>query len=107
MYIEYFTYPPTFLFSESLRNFKKNMKMGRFNEENMAKRDKALVQKEEEEKAASALITVGKRCQVQVAGHPTKIGTVMFVGMCFYFFPYDQKNCIWCSGELVLHTCFA
>ncbi|MCJ8733542.1 hypothetical protein PDJAM_G00224750 [Pangasius djambal] len=66
--------------ADSLRNFKKNMKIGRFNEENMAKREEALSQKEEEEKAALALITVGKRCQVQVAGQPTKIGTVMFVG---------------------------
>lgn len=79
-----------FILKESLRSFKKNMKMGRFNEENVAKRDEALLQKEEEEKAASALITVGKRCQVQVAGHPSKIGTVMFVGMCPYFFPRDQ-----------------
>ncbi|KAF5897661.1 tubulin-folding cofactor B, partial [Clarias magur] len=66
--------------ADSLRNFKKNMKMGRFNEENMAKRDEGLSQKEEEEKAALTLITVGKRCQVQVAGQPSKIGTVMFVG---------------------------
>ncbi|KAM9481146.1 tubulin-folding cofactor B isoform 1-T3 [Clarias gariepinus] len=66
--------------ADSLRNFKKNMKMGRFNEENMAKREEELSQKEEEEKAALALITVGKRCQVQVAGQPSKIGTVMFVG---------------------------
>ncbi|XP_060779381.1 tubulin-folding cofactor B [Neoarius graeffei] len=66
--------------AESVRSFKKNMKMGRFNEENMAKHEEALLQKVEEEKAALALITVGKRCQVQVAGQSTKIGTVMFVG---------------------------
>ncbi|XP_072551809.1 tubulin-folding cofactor B [Salminus brasiliensis] len=66
--------------ADSVRNFKKNMKLGRFNEEDMAKREEAFVQKEEEEKAALASITVGKRCQVQVAGQPTKIGTVMFVG---------------------------
>ncbi|KAL6478628.1 hypothetical protein MHYP_G00120610 [Metynnis hypsauchen] len=66
--------------ADSLRNFKKNMKVGQFNEENMGKREEAHAQKEEEEKAALASITVGKRCQVQVAGQPTKIGTVMFVG---------------------------
>ncbi|KAF7699280.1 tubulin-folding cofactor B [Silurus meridionalis] len=66
--------------SDSVRNFKKNMKIGRFNEENMAKLEETLSQKENEEKAALALITVGKRCQVQVAGQPTKIGTVMFAG---------------------------
>ncbi|XP_076846524.1 tubulin-folding cofactor B [Brachyhypopomus gauderio] len=66
--------------ADSLRNFKKNMKVGRFNEENVAKHEESVAQKEEEEKAALALITVGRRCQVQVAGQPTKIGTVMFVG---------------------------
>lgn len=65
------------------------MKIGRFNEENMAKREEELLQKEEEEKATLALITVGKRCQVHVVGQPTKIGTVMFVGMCSHFFPTD------------------
>lgn len=49
------------------------MKLGHFNEENVAK-------KEEEEKAALDSITVGKRYQVRMAGHPTKIGTVMFAG---------------------------
>lgn len=62
------------------------MKIGRFNEETAAKHEETLSQKEEEEKAALALITVGKRCQVKVAGQPTKIGTVMFVGMCSCFF---------------------
>ncbi|NP_001187385.1 tubulin-folding cofactor B isoform X1 [Ictalurus punctatus] len=66
--------------SDSVRNFKRNMKIGRFNEETAAKREETLSQKEEEENAALALITVGKRCQVKVVGQPTKIGTVMFVG---------------------------
>lgn len=66
--------------SDSVRNFKRNKKIGRFNEETVAKHEETLTQKEEEEKAALALITVGKRCQVKVTGQPTKIGTVMFVG---------------------------
>ncbi|TST73083.1 Tubulin-folding cofactor B [Bagarius yarrelli] len=66
--------------ADSLRSFKKNMKIGRFNEENMAKHEEAMAKKEEEEKAALDLITVGKRCQVQTTGQPTKVGTVMFVG---------------------------
>lgn len=65
------------------------MKFGRHNEENMAKHEEALLQKEEEEKAALASIAVGNRCQVQVAGQPTKIGTVMFVGTCYCFPPTD------------------
>lgn len=68
------------------------MKIGRFNEENRAKHEEALSQKEEEEKAALASITVGKRCQVQVVGQPTKIGTVMFVGMCSHFSPTSSTD---------------
>lgn len=69
-----------FSFSDSVRNFKKNMKLGRFNEESVAKQEEALAKKEEEEKAAAEAIAVGNRCKIQVAGQPTKIGTVMFVG---------------------------
>ncbi|XP_051953242.1 tubulin-folding cofactor B-like [Xyrauchen texanus] len=67
--------------ADTVRNFKKNMKLGQFNEENRAKEEEALAKKEELEKAAAAAIAVGNRCKVEVAGQPTKIGTVMFVGM--------------------------
>ncbi|XP_048025362.1 tubulin-folding cofactor B [Megalobrama amblycephala] len=66
--------------ADSIRSFKKNMKLGRFNEENRAKQEEALAKKEEEEKAAAEAIAVGNRCKVEVPGQPTKIGTVMFVG---------------------------
>ncbi|XP_051512363.1 tubulin-folding cofactor B-like [Myxocyprinus asiaticus] len=67
--------------ADTVRNFKKNMKLGQFNEENRAKEEEALAKKEEQEKAAAAAIAVGNRCKVEVVGQPTKIGTVMFVGM--------------------------
>lgn len=66
--------------SDSIRSFKKNMKLGRFNEENRVKQEEALAKKEEEEKAAAEAIAAGNRCKVEVPGQPTKIGTVMFVG---------------------------
>uniref|UniRef100_A0A8C2ET02 Tubulin-folding cofactor B-like n=1 Tax=Cyprinus carpio TaxID=7962 RepID=A0A8C2ET02_CYPCA len=66
--------------ADSIRSFKKNFKLGRFNEENGAKQEEALAKKEEEEKVAAGSIAVGNRCKVEVAGQPTKIGTVMFVG---------------------------
>ncbi|KAG1944684.1 tubulin-folding cofactor B [Pimephales promelas] len=66
--------------ADSIRSFKKNMKLGRFNEENRVKQEEALAKKEEEEKAAAKAITAGNRCKVEVSGQPTKIGTVMFVG---------------------------
>ncbi|XP_055030616.2 tubulin-folding cofactor B [Misgurnus anguillicaudatus] len=82
--------------TDSVRNFKKNMKLGRFNEENRAKQEEALAKKEEEEKAAAAAIAVGNRCKVVVQGQPTKIGTVMFVGTtdfkpgCWVGVKYDE-----------------
>lgn len=69
-----------FFLSDSVRNFKKNMKLGRFNEENIALQEETLAKKEEEEKAAAEAIAVGNRCKIQIAGQPTKIGTVMYVG---------------------------
>lgn len=39
-----------------------------------------LAAREEEQKAAADAISVGNRCQVQVPGQPTKLGTVMYVG---------------------------
>ncbi|XP_016307527.1 tubulin-folding cofactor B-like [Sinocyclocheilus anshuiensis] len=66
--------------TDSIRNFKKNFKLGRFNEENRAKEEEALAKKEEEGKVAAGSIAVGNRCKVEVVGQPTKIGTVMFVG---------------------------
>ncbi|XP_026086760.1 tubulin-folding cofactor B isoform X1 [Carassius auratus] len=65
---------------DSIRTFKKNLKLGRFNEENRAKQEEALAKKEEEEKVAAGSIAVGNRCKVEVVGQPSKIGTVMFVG---------------------------
>uniref|UniRef100_A0A8C2ERG1 Tubulin-folding cofactor B-like n=1 Tax=Cyprinus carpio TaxID=7962 RepID=A0A8C2ERG1_CYPCA len=76
---KYLTFQFSYL-SDSIRSFKKNFKLGRFNEENGAKQEEALAKKEEEEKVAAGSIAVGNRCKVEVAGQPTKIGTVMFVG---------------------------
>lgn len=87
-----------FLLSDSVRNFKKNMKLGRFNEESMAKQEEALAKKEEEEKAAAEAIAVGNRCKVQVAGQPTKIGTVMFVGkLTLIFIPHLSDWSLLCA----------
>lgn len=66
--------------SESARSFMKKQRVGRYNEEEMAKKKADLAAREEEQKAAADAISVGSRCQVQVQGQPTKIGTVMYVG---------------------------
>ncbi|XP_023838429.1 tubulin-folding cofactor B [Salvelinus sp. IW2-2015] len=66
--------------TDSVRSFMKKQRVGRFNEEETAKKEAELVAREAEEEAAAAAIGVGNRCQVQVVGLPTKIGTVMYVG---------------------------
>lgn len=67
--------------TDSARSFMKKQRVGRYNEEEMAKKKAEVVAREEEQKAAAEAISVGSRCQVQVPGQPTKLGTVMFVGM--------------------------
>ncbi|XP_077398200.1 tubulin-folding cofactor B [Festucalex cinctus] len=66
--------------AETARSFMKKQSLGRYNEEEMARKKAESVAKEQEQKAAAEAISVGDRCQVQVPGQPTKLGTVMFVG---------------------------
>ncbi len=60
----------------------KKQRVGKFNEEEMAKKKAELAARNEEQKAAADTISVGNRCKVQVSGQPTKLGTVMYVGKC-------------------------
>lgn len=60
----------------------KKQRVGRFNEEEMAKKKAENAAREEEQKAAADAIAVGSRCKIQVPGQPTKLGTVMYVGKC-------------------------
>lgn len=66
--------------TDTARSFMKKHRVGRFNEEEMAKKKAEHAAREEEQKAAADAISVGSRCQVQVPGQPTKLGTVMYVG---------------------------
>ncbi|XP_022623255.1 tubulin-folding cofactor B [Seriola dumerili] len=66
--------------TDSARSFMKKQRVGRFNEEEVAKKKADLAAREEEQKAAADAISVGSRCQVHVPGQPTKVGTVMYVG---------------------------
>lgn len=65
---------------DSARSFMKKQRVGRHNEEEMAKKKAEVAARVEEQKAAAEAISVGSRCQVQIPGQPTKLGTVMFVG---------------------------
>lgn len=60
----------------------KKQRLGRYNEEEMAKKKAELAAQMEEQKAAADAISVGNRCKVQVPGQPEKLGTVMYVGKC-------------------------
>lgn len=68
--------------SDTARSFMKKNRVGRFNEEEMAKKKAENAARDEEQKAAADAIAVGNRCKVQVPGQPTKVGTVMYVGKC-------------------------
>ncbi|CAI5693569.1 unnamed protein product [Oreochromis niloticus] len=63
--------------TDTARSFMKKQRVGRFNEEEMAKKKAENAAWEEEQKAAADAIAVGGRCKVQVPGQPTKLGTVM------------------------------
>lgn len=66
--------------TDTARSFMKKQRVGRFNEEEMAKKKAEHAAREEEMKAAADAISVGSRCQVQVPGQATRLGTVMYVG---------------------------
>jgi len=69
--------------TDSVRAFKQRMKMGQFREidpEEEKRREEELLQKEQEEQQRAAAMKPGDRCEVQVAGQPTRRGEVMYVG---------------------------
>ncbi|XP_074872700.1 tubulin-folding cofactor B [Carettochelys insculpta] len=66
---------------DSVRSFLKRSKVGKYNEEEMLKREAEQEQKLAEEKALAEAISVGARCEVRVLGQPNKRGTVMYVGL--------------------------
>lgn len=70
-------------------------KHGHFNEEDMAKKTAELAARKEQQKAAADAISVGSRCKVQVAGQPTKLGTVMYVGKCLDKAHLDLIEATW------------
>jgi tubulin-folding cofactor B len=82
--------------SDSVRAFKEKMKLGQFKEVDAAQKhrsDEDKKKKEEEEKHKAAHIKSGDRCEVTVAGQPTKRGTVRYVGL------VDFKPSYWVGVE--------
>eukprot|EP00062_Callorhinchus_milii_P024352 gi/632984162/ref/XP_007909003.1/ PREDICTED: tubulin-folding cofactor B [Callorhinchus milii] len=66
--------------TDSARSFLKRSKVGLHNEEQKAKHEAELLEREQEEKTLAEAIPMGARCEVLVLGQPVKRGTVMYVG---------------------------
>ena len=65
--------------SDSVRNFLKQNKLGKFSEEAQNVEERAR-QKELAEEERSKSMKIGDRCEVKVLKQPTKRGTIMFIG---------------------------
>jgi tubulin-folding cofactor B len=67
----------------TVKEFKKNMKLGQFAEnhaELVEQKERAAREKIEQEKELIDVMKVGDRCEVRTAGAPTRLGTVMYLG---------------------------
>ncbi|XP_065078199.1 tubulin-folding cofactor B [Ochlerotatus camptorhynchus] len=65
---------------DSLRNFLRQNKLGKYNEEEMAKLEEERKKQEEEDAKKLEQATIGARCKVMTKGQPTRLGTVMYKG---------------------------
>ena len=65
---------------DSVRAFKERNKLGRFNEEEMKRKEAELKAREEKEEEKSQTFNVGDRCEVSVPGQPSRRGEVKYVG---------------------------
>lgn len=65
---------------DSLRNYLKRNKLGKYNAEEMAKLEEERKKQEAEDAAKLEQATIGSRCKVTTKGHPTRLGTVMYKG---------------------------
>lgn len=65
---------------DTLRNFLKSNKLGKYDEEEMQKLEEKKKLAAEEEKKRAEAATVGSRCEVILKGQPRRIGTIMYNG---------------------------
>lgn len=71
--------------TDSLRNFLRNNKLGKYNEEEMARQEAERKCQEEEDRRKLEAATIGARCRVTAKNSPVRLGTVMYKG------PIDGK----------------
>lgn len=65
---------------DNLRNYLKRNKLGKYNEEEMAKLEEERKKQEAEDAQKLEKATLGARCKVTTKGQPTRLGTVMYKG---------------------------
>lgn len=65
---------------DTLRNFLKTNKLGKYDEEEMQKLELKKQLAAEEEKKRAEAATLGSRCEVIMKGQPRRVGTIMYNG---------------------------
>lgn len=68
------------MFTDTVKAYLERNKLGRYNKEEMEKREKEKKLEEEAEETLAKNIPVNSRCLVKVLGQPVRRGQVMFVG---------------------------
>jgi len=66
--------------NDTVRAFKMQHKVGRFDDKRMAEKAELERQREEVEKQKAETINVGDRCEIRTKGQPTRRGLVKYVG---------------------------
>ncbi|ALC42415.1 CG11242 [Drosophila busckii] len=79
--------------TDSVRNFLKQNKLGKYNEEEMQQMEEKRRQQAEEIQKRASLCVVDSRCQVTVPGNPTRRGTIKYNG------PLDGKTGVFIGVE--------
>jgi tubulin-folding cofactor B len=77
----------TIAFVDTVKSFLESNKLGKYNAEEMKKREERKIKEEEADEIAAKAAKVGDCCEVRVPGQPVRRATVMFIGKA-------HSNCI-------------
>nr|CAG4650491.1 EOG090X0DT2 [Sida crystallina] len=66
--------------SDSVKAFMERNRMGKYNEEEVRKKEEEQKMKELEDENAAKVLEVGRRCEVAISGQPKRRGVIQFVG---------------------------
>ncbi|XP_017465073.1 PREDICTED: tubulin-folding cofactor B [Rhagoletis zephyria] len=78
---------------DTVRNFLKKNRMGKYNEEEARQQEEKLQRQKQLDQERADLCTIGARCQVTVPGNPLRRGTIRYKG------PIDGKKGIFIGVE--------